>query len=278
MIEPIDWLKRWHDTVVERRDQADRWRGKTVVEQDSWAAQVGRFRELTAGMTEDETFFAALRAAARPDDTILDIGAGAGRYALTIAPYVRRVIALEPSAGMCEALRLGIADRGLTNVEVVQAAWPSGASQVEPADITICAHAMYWAEEIGPFLTAIDEKTRRQAMLTLRVYSIEAWLGDLPKRLRGETRIPEPIALDLVGALTAVGIWPNLTIVDGFLRSYGSLDELTESVVTMLVLSPDDAPRDFIREQVRPLASERGGRLYLDGPWRQAGIVEWTKR
>lgn len=277
MIEPIDWLDRWRRTVLERRAQADRWRGGPAREDDFWANSVSRFRELTAAMTEDEPFFAALRATVRPDDTVLDIGAGAGRYALTIAPYVRQVVALDPSPAMCEALTSAMAERGVTNIEVVRGRWPDDAHLVGSADVTICAHAMYWAEEIGPFLRAMDERTAREALLTLRIHSMDAWLGDLPLRLRGERRVPEPVALDLVGALSAIGIWPDLRVVPGFLRSYGSLDELAAHVATLLAFPPDDAPLEFIREQVEPLVTKRDGRLVLDGPWRLVGIVSWRK-
>ena len=42
--------------------------------------------------------------AARPDDAWLDVGAGAGRYALPLALRVREVVAVEPSEGMRTAL------------------------------------------------------------------------------------------------------------------------------------------------------------------------------
>ena len=102
---------------------------------DAWArrvrdnaAQVERIRETPDGRdfyaTVSRTFVAdpargddpvleTLLAHARPGETWLDIGAGAGRYALPLARHVREVVAVDPSASMLEALRAGMAAHGI---------------------------------------------------------------------------------------------------------------------------------------------------------------------
>ena len=63
-----------------------------------------------------------------PGETWIDIGAGAGRYALPIAlalaPSGGRVIALDASPGMLDALLELQAEHGVTDVEVVETRWP----------------------------------------------------------------------------------------------------------------------------------------------------------
>ena len=113
---------------------------------DAWArrvrdnaTQVERIRETPDGRdfyaTVSRTFVAdpardddpvleALLTHARPGETWLDIGAGAGRYALPIARRVREVIAVDPSTSMLEALHAGMAAHGIASIRTVEGRWP----------------------------------------------------------------------------------------------------------------------------------------------------------
>jgi ubiquinone/menaquinone biosynthesis C-methylase UbiE len=57
------------------------------------------------------------RTAARTDEA-LDIGCGAGHLAFALAPYLGRVVALDPSPGMLATVADGAAQRGLSRIEV----------------------------------------------------------------------------------------------------------------------------------------------------------------
>ncbi len=59
------------------------------------------------------------RTAARTDQA-LDIGCGAGHLAFALAPYLGRVVALDPSPGMLATVSSGAAQRGLRQIEVRQ--------------------------------------------------------------------------------------------------------------------------------------------------------------
>ena len=58
------------------------------------------------------------RAAPRPTDEVLDVGAGAGHTALAFAPCVARVVALDLTPQMLEEVERNAAARGLGNVSV----------------------------------------------------------------------------------------------------------------------------------------------------------------
>ena len=107
----------------------------------------------------------------QPGETWLDIGAGAGRYALPIArvlaPSGGRVIAVDPSSGMLGALAEIAAEHGIENVESVQGRWPEVAPQVGRADVALIAHVSYDIAAIGPFLDAMEAAARRRGVAVL---------------------------------------------------------------------------------------------------------------
>ncbi len=77
---------------------------------DPWRGRADRFATYSAELPPDDPLFLRLRAAVRPDDTVLDVGAGAGRYALPLAGLAGKVVAVEPSPAMRRHLAaLGIA-------------------------------------------------------------------------------------------------------------------------------------------------------------------------
>src|SRR5262249_6852988 len=84
----------WADRVRANRAQVDQIR--EVPDRDFYAPVSSLF-VADARRTGDEALD-VLRELARPDDRWLDIGAGAGRYALPLATDVAEVIAVEPSA------------------------------------------------------------------------------------------------------------------------------------------------------------------------------------
>jgi SAM-dependent methyltransferase len=71
---------------------------------------------LLAQATDEVAQDLARRGALRQGARVLDIGCGAGRFELALAPRASRILALEASAGMAEAARLRCA--GLAQVEI----------------------------------------------------------------------------------------------------------------------------------------------------------------
>lgn len=136
-------------------------------ERDPWAGRADRFAAYSGRLPAGDPLFPRLRAALHPDDTVLDIGAGAGRYALPLAQLARRVIAVEPSPALRRHLAARVAAEGAENVEVVTGAWP--AVETAPADLVLCAHVVYGVREIAPFLRRLDRAARRLCLVAIRV-------------------------------------------------------------------------------------------------------------
>jgi ubiquinone/menaquinone biosynthesis C-methylase UbiE len=75
--------------------------------------------------------------------TLVDLGAGTGRFALAAAPHVGRVVAADVSPAMLAVLRDRAAAAGLANVECVQAGFLSYEHTGAPADAVFTRNALH---------------------------------------------------------------------------------------------------------------------------------------
>jgi SAM-dependent methyltransferase len=78
-----------------------------------------------------------------PASTVVDLGAGTGRFAGAVAPRCGAVVAVDVSPAMVAALRRRVADTGLANVAVVEAGFLSYEHRGEPADFVFTRNALH---------------------------------------------------------------------------------------------------------------------------------------
>ena len=127
------------------------------------------------------------------DSTLVDLGAGSGAFALAAAPLCRRVVAVDVSPAMIAVMRAAAAERGITNVECVQAGFLSYAHRDEPADAVYSRNALHHLPDFWKALALrrIASILRPGGAFRLRdlVYSsdldqveadLEAWLAGAP--------------------------------------------------------------------------------------------------
>jgi len=96
-VAPIDYVDRWRRLVAARDEQGrrlDRLHGRP----DPWAGdRAARFRQMTTRPGASDPLVDLVRPLVGPDSSVLDVGAGAGRHVLPLAPLVSKVTAVEPS-------------------------------------------------------------------------------------------------------------------------------------------------------------------------------------
>ncbi|MEI7745659.1 MAG: class I SAM-dependent methyltransferase [Chloroflexota bacterium] len=267
----------------------------------AWAARVTANREQTErlGEVQNPDFYApvstlfvadprrtgepaleALLAIAEPAETWLDIGAGAGRYALPLALRVREVVAVEPSAGMRRALRSGLDEHGIANVRIVPGTWPAAIEDLgglPRVDTSLIAHVGYDIEEIGPFLAAMEAASRTRCVAVLTDRSPAAVADPFWPAVHGEVRAPLPALPELVALLQARGCATEVLRVDRSPRSFESLEALTSFLRRQLFIS-QGSEKDGLFEAVLPemIVHRAGAWTLSEPPAGSIGVVTWA--
>ena len=272
----------WADRVRANSDQVDRHR--EVPDGADFYGPVTRLFRADPART-DEPALDALLAQVRPGQTWLDIGAGAGRYALPIAMALAgsgggRVIAVEPSTGMASSMRQQAAEHGVENLEIIDERWPDAAADVAArggADVALIAHVGYDIEAIGPFLEAMERVTRRRCLALLMERQPSSIADVCWPPVWGEARVSLPALPELVELLRAMGRDPSVERLEREPRRFGSRDELASFLRRQLwVAEGSEADRRFLAALDEVIVLDEDGRAGLrDQRPLPIGLVSW---
>jgi len=266
----------WAQRVRENREQAERFRETQTP--DFYAPVSSLF--VADPRRTDEPALAALLASATEDEVWLDIGAGAGRYALPLALVVREVIAVEPSAGMRGALRTGMGEHGIANVRVVAGAWPESIERLgdlPAADVGMIAHVGYDIEAIGPFLDAMESATRERCVAVLTDRSPASVADPFWPLVHGEDRVPLPALPDLLEVLHSRGRQTEVIRVERPPRTFDSVPALTAFLRRQLFIA-EGGEKDLHFRAVLPdrIVNRDGGWTLAERPTGSLGLVRWS--
>jgi molybdenum cofactor cytidylyltransferase len=275
-------LLEWARQVRANRSQVDRLR--EVPDGDFYAATSSLFVADPRRSDAEDPTLARLRALARPDETWLDIGAGAGRYALPLALIVREVIAVDPSPTMLAGLRAGMVEHGIDNVRVIEGRWPLPAADPGAdvaadiaVDVALIAHVGYDIEAIGPFLDAMEAVAGRLCVAVMTDRTPASLAEAYWPIVHGEARIPLPAMPAFVDLLRARGRRPDVTTVERMERSFGSADEALALFRRQTWVEPD-GPKDRRLQaalRVRLVARPDGSVGLIGAPSLQVHLATW---
>ena len=114
---------------------------RRVKSQEFFATAAGKWDRLRGDLFGDTFYFWAVLGLIDPTLTVGDLGCGTGQLAATVAPHVRRVIAVDASIDMLDAARKRFADQ--PNVDVRQGeleALPITDRELDAAFLSLVLH------------------------------------------------------------------------------------------------------------------------------------------
>jgi ubiquinone/menaquinone biosynthesis C-methylase UbiE len=93
------------------------------------------------------------------DSTVVELGAGTGQFTVAVAPACARVVAVDVSPAMLSRLEAKVGERGLDNVEVVQAGFLTYEHAGAPAEFAYSRLALHHLPDFWKAL-ALDRVRR----------------------------------------------------------------------------------------------------------------------
>ena len=145
------------------------------------------------------------------DWTVLDVGGGAGRYAVPLALMCKYVTVVDASESMLAQLGEATKEASLSNVEAVLSEWE--AAEVERADLVLCSHVVYGVADIVPFIKKLNDHARHRVALLSFVDSPQSSVALLWEPVHGERRINLPALPELLNVLWEMEIYPDVRMV-----------------------------------------------------------------
>ena len=270
-----DWIALWRDL---QEAQARSWQSdRTRAPEDAWRDKA---RAFAAGIAkrwstpDSSRGTVAVWLDAHPGSSVVDVGAGTGAWAAFLAGHAGKVTAVEPSPAMVEVMRETLAAARVTNVEVVQAAWPD--APLEPHDASLCAQAMYGFADFPAFVRSLERVTRRHCFLLMRAPVMDGVMAEVSRRVWGH---PHDSPNFQVGynALLQLGILPDVVVEDTGLWepwSSASPEEAVAEVKRRFGLAEPCEHDAFLRDLMRRRLTPAEGRFLWPRGVRSA-LVHW---
>jgi 2-polyprenyl-3-methyl-5-hydroxy-6-metoxy-1,4-benzoquinol methylase len=267
-------LARHDQMVLDEMLQAEAVRSTAGRPADFWQALARRFRPRPD--VDPDSSVEALAALIRPEDGVIDVGAGGGRLAIPLAARCREVVAVEPSPAMRGVLAEEAARRGIGNIRIVAATWEE--AEVEPAPLVLAAHVTYGVRPIEPFLRKLDATATRHAAILVMRDPPQSPIAPFWLAIHGEARLRLPCRDELLAALGELGIAPEVrSLGPAPAVSLGPRHEAVDLLRFRLLVDPGTPKDERLAASLDDLAEERNGEVFVrGGSLNELFLLRWT--
>jgi cyclopropane fatty-acyl-phospholipid synthase-like methyltransferase len=142
-----------------------------------------------------------------PGSTLLDIGAGTGKWSVLASPHAAKVTALDPSLAMQQVLREKIQEEKITNIDIITGTWPE--DTMAPHDYVLASHSMYGVKEFETFVNKMRTTATKGCIMVLRAPFADAIMAKAATRVFGQP-YDSPNFQIAYNILLAMDIYPDV--------------------------------------------------------------------
>ncbi len=257
----IDWNALW-------REGHDR-RFKSARDPGFWDRRAPEFSRHAQTGNYASQFMSIVKP--RPAWRVLDIGSAAGTLAIPMAPRVKRVTAMDPSARMRELLQTRCKQEGIDNIRIVDGRWEDDWDTlgIGVHDVAIASRSLI-VDDLQGAIIKIQRHASHRVVLS-------AMVGDGPHDRRifeaaGREFSPGADYIVLVNLLRQMGIFADLTFICNTMqKTYQDVEDALNAMRWMLQGMTRDEEDRLRKYLSRTLVRE-------NGQWKlpYAKVVRWA--
>jgi 2-polyprenyl-3-methyl-5-hydroxy-6-metoxy-1,4-benzoquinol methylase len=255
-------LERWQAIISARAQQMDAAYARLGKSSAGyWDRRARNYHHATKETVTHNPLFLKLRAEVTPQTTLLDVGAGTGRFALALAPQAKQIIAVEPNASMLAYLQQEALTKNISNITCIPTTWQDAPADVQ-GDIVLCSHVLYPIWDIDTFLLKLRATTRHICYIYMRAIALDALTADLWQYFHGDKRCLPPAYIHALDVMYELGIYANVEVVPAPVSPrYDTLDRAVEEQLEQLILPDTADTRAELRRLLERWLVERDGVL-----------------
>jgi SAM-dependent methyltransferase len=247
-------IQVWQQRVAAHHAQSQKIRAALgIAEVDRWEVVSPLFKA-NPRRTDDVEVNRLVREVS-PSTTVLDVGGGAGRFALPLALRCQHVMVVEPSPSMGESLRQIAAEARINNVSLMAKRWEE--AEVEPADVVLSAHVIYMVEDIRAFVGKVVAHARQKVLMPTFMRPPMARYAPFWRRVHGEDKHELPGAGEFMQVLWEMDIYPDREMFEPRpSRAFKDWQTALETLRRRLHVRPDTAEDARLHQAMRELLVE----------------------
>ncbi|MDA0797378.1 MAG: class I SAM-dependent methyltransferase [Chloroflexi bacterium] len=210
----------------------------------------------------------------RPDQTWLDVGAGAGRLTLPLALNCKHVYAVEAAPPMAAILTEQAAAAEISNVTLIEGRWQDVDAPM--ADIALCFNVMNFVPDIDLFITKLNQHAHDRVLVVLMKDGPMANVAPFWRLVHGTEPAQPPALAELLAVLWELGFYPDVQMLPPRYRVSKDRETVRMLMADRLGVvpgSPEEGRLELALDEL--LVPIEGGFAVRGAEWFREALVTW---